>query len=99
MLLYRLTDLPKIIEKYDEYVKILSKQEDIKIISAKTLNESEKKQIVEALSRGRPGVEFNVEYELDPTILGGLQVYSGSTFLDCSLRSRLDKLKTELDKI
>ena len=47
-----------------------------------------------ALGRGRPGVEFNVEYEVDSTIMGGLQAYSGSTFLDCSLRSRIERLKT-----
>lgn len=81
-------------EKFDDYVKILSKQEDIRIISAKELSEGERKEVEGALSRGRPGVSFNVEYEVDSTILGGLQVYSGSTFLDCSLRSRVDKLKT-----
>jgi len=34
---FRLTELPKIIEKYQEYYKILNKEEDIRIISAKEL--------------------------------------------------------------
>ena len=63
------------------------------------MSESERKEVVSSLSKGRPGVEFNVEYEVDSTILGGLQAYSGSTFLDCSLRSRIERLKTELDKL
>lgn len=54
---------------------------------------------MDALGRGRPGVVFNVEYEVDSSILGGLQVYSGSTFLDCSLRSRIERLRSELEKL
>jgi F-type H+-transporting ATPase subunit O len=50
--------------------------------------------VVESLKKGRKGVSFKVSYEVDSTILGGLQIYSGSTFLDCSLSSRIERLRS-----
>lgn len=96
---FRLTDLPKIIEKYQEYYKILNKEEDIRIISAKELTPEERTRVVESVKKGKQGIQFKITYEVDTNILGGLQIYSGSTFLDCSLRSRLDRLRGELAKI
>lgn len=52
-----------------------------------------------SITKGKQGIQFKISYEVDSTILGGLQVYSGSTFLDCSLRSRLDKLRGEIRKL
>jgi F-type H+-transporting ATPase subunit O len=51
------------------------------------------------LKKNKPGVRFKVTYEVDPAILGGLQIFAGSEFLDCSLRSRIEKLKSELSRI
>lgn len=91
--------MEKTIETYINYCKILNKEEDIKIISAKDLSKEEKEQVVAAYKRNKPDVKFKITYEVDPTILGGLQIYAGSSFLDCSLRSRLSKLKSEISKI
>jgi F-type H+-transporting ATPase subunit O len=77
----------------------LNKEEDIRIISAKQLNETEKEQVVQAIKKSKPDVRFKLSYEVDSAILGGLQIYAGTEFLDCSLRSRIEKLKTELAKI
>ena len=51
------------------------------------------------MKKGKKDIQFKISYEVDDKILGGLQIYSGSTFLDCSLRSRLDKLRSELAKM
>ena len=95
----RLSDLPKIIETYISYCKILNKEEDIKIISAKKLSKEEKEQVMAAVKRNKPDSKFKVTYEVDPAILGGLQIFAGTEFLDCSLRSRIERLKTELGRI
>ena len=42
---------------------------------------------------------FTVEYEVNPNVLGGLQVYFGNTYLDCSLATRLQKIKQEIQTI
>ena len=91
--------MPKIIETYISYCKILNKEEDIKIISAKKLSKEEKEQVMAAVKRNKPDSKFKVTYEVDPAILGGLQIFAGTEFLDCSLRSRIERLKTELGRI
>jgi F-type H+-transporting ATPase subunit O len=77
----------------------LNKEEDIRIISAKELSESEKEKVVQSIKKNKPDVIFKLTYEVDSAILGGLQIYAGTEFLDCSLRSRIEKLKTELARI
>ena len=95
----RLSDLEKSVEAYIAYCKILNKEEDIRVISAKELSKEERDQVVNAYRQQKPDSKFKVTYEVDASILGGLQIFAGSEFLDCSLRSRLEKLKTEVSKI
>lgn len=40
-----------------------------------------------------------IEYKVDESILGGLQMYTESEFMDMSLSSRLDKLQNEISKL
>jgi F0F1-type ATP synthase delta subunit len=63
------------------------------------LNANEKERVVASLKQNKPGTRFKVSYEVDPAILGGLQIFAGSEFLDCSLRSRIERLKSELNRI
>jgi F-type H+-transporting ATPase subunit O len=54
----------------------------------------EQDKVEGALKKNKPGVKFKITYEIDPAILGGLQIFAGSEFLDCSLRSRIERLKS-----
>ena len=45
------------------------------------------------------GKEFVIEFKVDESILGGLQMYTESEFMDMSLSSRLDKLNQEINKM
>ena len=94
-----MSDLEKTIDTYIRYCKILNKEEDIRVICAKELSSEERSQVIESLKKNKPGVRFKVTYEIDPAILGGLQIFAGTEFLDCSLRSRIEKLKNELSRI
>jgi len=53
------------------------------------LKQDQKDKVVASLKKNKPGVSFRVTYEIEPAILGGLQLFAGSEFLDCSLRSRI----------
>lgn len=44
------------------------------------------------------GKEFKLEFQIDSTIMGGLQMYTETEFMDMSLQSRLDKLKAEVGR-
>lgn len=73
-----MSELEKIIEIYTNYCKILNREQNIKVISAVELNEEEKEKVVASVKKQKPDVRFKVSYEVDATILGGLQIYAGS---------------------
>ena len=60
------------------------------------LNEEQKAKLLASLKEKYGHTNFTVEYTIKPEILGGLQVYFGDTFLDCSLSTRLNKITNEL---
>ena len=45
------------------------------------------------------GKAFTIEYSVDPTIMGGLQMYTESEFMDMSLASRVTALKDEIHRM
>lgn len=75
---FRLSELEKSIDTYLSYCKILNKEEDIRVISAVKLNKEEKGRVVAALKSNKPDTRFKVSYEVDPAIMGGLQIFAGS---------------------
>ena len=77
----------------------MNKEEKIEIIAAHELNASEKEEVLSALKDAHPGKSFNLQFRVDSSILGGLQMYTETKFLDMSLKSRLDKIQSELTKI
>lgn len=95
----RLDILPKVLDKYAEFYRILNKEENIRIITAQELSSEDKERVGQALQTANKGVTFTLKFEIDPNILGGLQMYSGNRFMDCSLSSRINKVKGDLAKI
>lgn len=94
-----LKELPEIADKYFKLYNVLNKEEKIIIISAYDLNESEKEEVLQALKSTQLAASFNLEFKVDTTILGGLQMYTETKFLDLSLKSRLDRIQSEITKI
>lgn len=91
------TNLPQIITRFNTLISLLSKEESVRVISALTL-EAEQRNQVESALRERLGVDdFQVTYETDAAIMGGLQLYFGNTFLDCSLATRLNRVYSEVE--
>jgi F-type H+-transporting ATPase subunit delta len=96
----RLSEVSQVADKYVKLYKTLNKEEKITIISAENLSSDEKAEVMAALKAnpGNEGKEFTLDFTLDPTIKGGLQMYTETEFMDMSLASRLDKLKSEVSK-
>ena len=59
-------------DKYIDYYRILNKEENIIIISATELSSGDRERVKEALKKSHAGVNFTLNFKLDPTILGGL---------------------------
>ncbi len=91
----------QIAKKYLRSYLMLTKEEKITIISAQTLSEQEKNDVKKALSENpeNEGKTFIIDYSVDSSIIGGLQMYTENKFMDLSLSSRLDKIKDEINKL
>ena len=97
----RLNRLNGISDKYTKLYQEFNKEEKVTIISASELNADQKSQVVTALQANpqNSGKQFTIDYEVDETILGGLQMYTESEFMDMSLSSRLDRIENEVSKL
>lgn len=97
----RLNQINDIAEKYAKLYQEFNKEEKITIISATNLSDDQKSQVVAALQANpqNEGKQFTIDYEVDETILGGLQMYTESEFMDMSLSSRLDRISSEVSKL
>lgn len=87
--------IKEIAEKYQKLYQQFNKEEKITIISAYQLSKVEEDQVLQALKANpqNQGKEFVLEFKIDGNILGGLQMYTESEFMDMSLSSRLDRLQ------
>lgn len=97
----RLIFVKDIANLYKKLYQQYNKQEKITIISAEELSESQKGDVLKAL-QGNPqnaGKAFTIEYQIDGSIIGGLQMYTESEFMDMSLASRLSRINEEVVKL
>ena len=95
----RLTLLRQVTEKYMKLYSVMNREEKITIISAHDLDSSERDEVAEALRQGQSGTTFSVEYQVNPAIQGGLQMYTESRFMDMSLKTRLDRIQGEISRL
>lgn len=97
----RLMFIKEISEKYAKLYQQFNKEEKITIISAYRLSTDEEQQVLSALKANpqNQGKEFVIEFKVDEGILGGLQMYTESEFMDMSLQSRVDRLAQEIQKV
>ena len=97
----RLSFVGAIAERYQKLYQLLNKEEKITIISAETLNASEQDEVLAALKANpnNEGKEFKLEFEIDSTIKGGLQMYTETEFMDMSLATRVNTLRGEIARM
>ena len=97
----RMKFIKLVAEKYIKLYGQFNKEEKITIISAKDLSESEKQEVLSALQENpnNQGKEFQLEFKVEASIQGGLQMYTESEFMDMSLQSRMDYINTEIGKM
>eukprot|EP00560_Eucampia_antarctica_P008466 CAMPEP_0197826338 /NCGR_PEP_ID=MMETSP1437-20131217/3312_1 /TAXON_ID=49252 ORGANISM="Eucampia antarctica, Strain CCMP1452" /NCGR_SAMPLE_ID=MMETSP1437 /ASSEMBLY_ACC=CAM_ASM_001096 /LENGTH=208 /DNA_ID=CAMNT_0043426735 /DNA_START=250 /DNA_END=876 /DNA_ORIENTATION=+ len=90
----RLNETGKVISAYEQLMKAKRGEVEATIISADPLTKAQTEAITSAMKSQVPGSgKVILSTEVDPSILGGLQVQIGDKFLDLSVVSRIDDLK------
>jgi F-type H+-transporting ATPase subunit delta len=87
----RLMELPRLRESYVRLMDEAAGRVRAKVVSARTLDESETEAVVAALSRST-GKQVVAEMSADAELLGGVIVELEGRVLDGSIRTRLDRL-------
>lgn len=89
----RLADAPKIADTYSQLMKAARGEVDATIISADELTKTQLDTVAAAM-KSQVGKDKKVVLtaEVDPSILGGLQVQIGDQFLDLSVGSKIDSI-------
>ncbi len=76
-------------------VERLEKILSLKIRTSREVQGDEQSQLLERL-KAEYGSKVNIEWEVDPSILGGMQIESGDALLDSSVRGSLEKIRSSL---
>jgi F-type H+-transporting ATPase subunit delta len=91
----RLTDLSEINERFAFELDERSGQISAEVLSARELADSERADLRTNLER-LTGKKVNLNFGVDPNIIGGVVTRIGSKVYDGSVRTQLDNLKQEL---
>ena len=91
----RLRFLKQIVRQFKKMWYAQQNKTELVLRSAHALSSKDKQQIVTIFTSNQAG-ELMVEEQIDPKLIGGVQVQIGSTVYDGSVRGRLDQLKSKL---
>jgi F-type H+-transporting ATPase subunit delta len=84
-----------VLKEYARLIRMEVAKRHAVIESATEMEASEKSAITRTL-RGQYGSDVTTDYSVNPALIGGLRIQVGSNVVDASVRSRLDRLATEL---
>ena len=89
----RLNSVGGIVDNYVKLMKATRGEVEATIISAEPLNKSQTEAVATAMKSQFPaGAKVILKSEVDPSILGGLQIQIGDKFLDLSVGSRIEEV-------
>ena len=91
----RLAYLPEIAERFEELKAEDANVADVEVTSAVQLDDGQRERLASAL-RARLRRDVRLQCTVDPSLIGGAVVRSGDTLIDGSLRSKLERLGTDL---
>ena len=91
----RLGYLPEIAQRFEELKADDQNVADVEVVSATALDERQKERLMGALSH-RLRRDVRLHCTVDPGLIGGAVVRSGDLLIDGSLKSKLERLETDL---
>ncbi|MFZ5861776.1 MAG: ATP synthase F1 subunit delta [Nitrospirota bacterium] len=91
----RLSFLSTIASAYQALLDEAAGRRRVSVISAKTLDQQEQAALTQRL-QSLTGRTVSLDVSVDPTVLGGLVIRSGSLYYDASLKGQLERLRRQL---
>lgn len=94
----RLAEIEKIISSFDQLMQAKSGIVEGTVVTAQALTKKQLKSVEESVLANHleKGKKLKLNAQVDPSILGGLQLQIGDKFLDLSIQSRINKLHQTL---
>ena len=84
-----------VLKEFARLIRLEAAKRHAKIESAEALDATEKAAIAKTLT-AKFGGDVTTDYNVNPALIGGLRIQVGSTVVDASVRSRLDRLANDL---
>jgi len=91
----RLTDLGDVNTRFDSVLQERRNIVSAEIVSARELPADEKREFELSLEK-LTGKEININFAVDPDLIGGVVTRIGSTVYDGSVRTKLENLREQL---
>lgn len=95
----RQNDMIPIFEYFIQRVREFKKIGTATVTSAVELKKEQKAALEKKLLATTPYVEFEMHYQVDPALIGGMVIRIGDRVVDGSIKTRLYELKRELSAI
>ncbi len=92
----RQSDIPAILEYFIARVKEYKKIGTALVTSAVELDDAQKAQVKKRLLTTTRYVEFEMNYKVDPSLIGGMIIRIGDRVVDSSIKSQLYDMKKRL---
>ena len=92
----RINEIREVAEVYDELADARTGRVQAHVASAIELNEATVGELRRALEK-RTGKKIEMNVEVDPSLIGGVRAQVGSFVFDGTIRSELDRLRTQLE--
>lgn len=89
----------KVNDIYREYEKLVLKDNNIlrvKLISANEIKSKRLKEFKETLENKYPNMKIEIINEINPNLIGGVQIITDDASIDASVRGTLDKIRGSL---
>lgn len=92
---HRFACLPELAQAFTNLLNQLKKVLVLEITTAFEISEGEREQIAQSLRKDL-SPQVSVKWNVEPNILGGLQILSGDKLFDSSVRGSLERIRAEL---
>jgi F-type H+-transporting ATPase subunit delta len=95
----RQKEIPAICEYFINAVKEYKKIGVAHVTSAVELNKGQKARLLEKLLDTTRYVDFEMDYQIDPSIIGGMVIRIGDRVVDSSIKTQIYELRRSLLKL